>query len=399
MKIKSMNILALGVFIASLDITYLNGLSHALGNVLFLLRITIIVLLACLILMNEHSHKVSIFFLLLTLLYMYIIIRTLAAGGNILYAFQQLSFSYIIVIFFELLMRYSDSLKLRVINQFRYMLLILILIDILTMIVFPNGMFTTIYSENWFLGYKTQRLVFYLPFIILTCYIQLKKLRKIKFSTFVILIIFIGIFKYEKATSAGNVMLMILIFSLFINSVRKHKKIIKFLKLIFSPKIILPIYFLITVMTFSIQNSKLIQMIVMDVFKKDITLHTRLQIWQSCMQALERHPILGLGYLSSDQYCFITNNPFATSAHNMVLQILMVAGVIGLLIYVFIMLSTMKGSLSLYKMPLYVGIIALLIVGITSAEYVFSTYGFIFFSLLSINYNDINDTGCVKCSE
>ena len=45
MKIKSMNILALGVFIASLDITYLNGLSHALGNVLFLLRITIIVLL------------------------------------------------------------------------------------------------------------------------------------------------------------------------------------------------------------------------------------------------------------------------------------------------------------------------------------------------------------------
>lgn len=58
MKIKSMNILALGVFIASLDITYLNGLSHALGNVLFLLRITIIVLLACLILMNEHSHIV-----------------------------------------------------------------------------------------------------------------------------------------------------------------------------------------------------------------------------------------------------------------------------------------------------------------------------------------------------
>lgn len=384
MKFRMSKLYSSVVLMSCLSITYLGYISHTVNKVLFLCRIFIILYLSLLFILKRK--RPSILLITMTVFIGFIVSKTYLVGGDWINAVQQLSIPYVLSFYMDYVRDEDEAFS--VLRTFHLILALLIIIDIFTMLKYPEGMYATIYTDNWFLGYKTERLVYYLPFMIISAYLDLLNGTRIKARTFLYGLIMIFIFYREAATTAMWSLVLLLIFYLLINYTYKIKLVLKFFKETFNYKFIVVIYALITVGVFSIGNSGIMQYIVINILHKDITLDTRSQIWQSCYMALQGHSWSGLGFLSFIDYQTLTNNPFATSAHNMILQLVMASGLIGLVLYsMFVVISARKSNLSIINMPVVVGILILLIIGVTSSEMIFSTFGFFFYSLILVKSN------------
>lgn len=376
---------SMAVFLSCLNIAYIGYLSHASTKVLFLMRIVFILVVLFMFLVERK--KVSPLLIVMTIFILFIVGRTYLMHGETVYSIQQLSIPYLITLYVEYLK--ENDLFCIALKTFKLLLGILIVIDIITMIKYPNGLYMTIYPDNWFLGYKTERLEYYLPFLVISAFLDLEKTHKIKGWTFFYSVILCGIFLRESATAAmWSLILLCVLFGL-INLAKNVQPVMSVLRKLMDSKVIILIYSFVTLSVFSIQSSKIMQYIILDIFRKDITLHTRFEIWEECFNALQGNVGLGMGYLSYEKYQILTGNPFATSAHNMVLQILMMGGVMGLVLYFLFISTTVKGSrLTIIQLPAVAGIIIVLLVGVTSAEVVFSMFGFFFYSLVTIRNDD-----------
>lgn len=268
------------------------------------------------------------------------------------------------------------------------MLLVFVCIDFFTQILFPHGMYRdTMYSLNWFLGYKTARLVFSLPLCVLSSIVDMHNRKRLTWRTWICYALSVETLFYSQATAASITILIveILIASICIN--RRGKFTERVWEKLLNLKFVLAIYAVISVLVVYVQNSPQIQYILVNIMHKDPTLTTRTYIWNLCIESLAKQPLTGLGYLNSLNYQNLTNNMYATSAHNMSLSILISGGFIGLAIYVIIIIvawQSFKINILIEKKITSIAIIAILIIGMTSSSMVFSSCAFIFYELMAI---------------
>lgn len=385
LKISIVSILALVAIISCIDnVTVINDL-FKYTKYFFYLRYAFIFYLIVVII-SRHKRPSSILILTI-LIFAIIILETYLNHGELSSALKSLSRPTLICLFIETYWQKKDKFFI----VWVYVLYFLIVIDGISMILFPQGMFSSsLYDLNWFLGYKTGRYEYSMPLCILVGYLSYKKKNKYG-AIFFITIIITGVeLLYSQATGAFVSILFIGIICLLENVRRLFSSNEKTLYKIFNGKNVIIGYAVVTIAVFFIEQIPIVQYIVENIFNKDATLTTRTFIWAKCFGYIQTHPFMGGGYLSFKQFVLITGNEFAGSAHNLVLRIMVNAGIVGLILYVFIILNCFKSYDKSFKSQyviFIVGIVSYLIIGISSDAMFPAFFGFALYQVLYLEIN------------
>ncbi|WP_320855177.1 O-antigen ligase family protein [Anaerobutyricum hallii] len=381
------------IMLLCVDVTYLNGIFHVLPSVQYYGRC---VLLLYLLLNTIHNKKhISRTLKVISLFTLWILVITYIRGGDIIEAFKVFSSPLILCIYAD---QKRNSTKIYdCLSVWKNTLFVFVLIDFATQIIFPNGMYgDSMYSLNWFLGYKTSRLSFSLPLCVFASIVDMNKRGRLTWRSWICFILSMVTLFYSQATAASVAIAILSILIVLICINRKGVFTERLWEKLLNLKIVLVLYTVLSILVVYAQNSPQIQYILVNILHKDPTLTTRTYIWNLCITSLQKHPFTGLGYLNSLSYQNLTNNVYATSAHNMSLSILISGGFIGLIIYITIIIVAWKSfnkNASIEKKISSIAVIALLIVGMTSSSLVYSTCAFIFYELMEIlSINHINKT-------
>lgn len=266
-------------------------------------------------------------------------------------------------------------------------LFICVMIDAITMVLYPGGMYSdSLYSLYWFLGYKTARLVMELPLCIFTAYLSNRRYGKFGFRTyFVILISIAALFKAE-AVAAGVSMLVAGAVFVVIDRSKKSQFVQQVIRGVLDYRFFILLYSFVLISTITVDQNKWLQDFFVNVLHKSPTLSTRTIIWGMCLPLILDKPLIGYGWLSSKEYIELFSNPFATSPHNMIIEIIMTVGIVGLLAYILLYVFALKRRNGNQRNHFVIatGIIIMAIVGITSTSLVFSEIGFLFFEILGV---------------
>lgn len=262
-------------------------------------------------------------------------------------------------------------------------LFLLLIADMVSMFVFPNGMYQTvhvhsIYSNNWFLGYKTRRLLYTFPLLAFIAIRHLKQYGSFKPSYYIIALCVIWDAWRSDGTGALISVIIFVLFSILIQCPFKLLK--RVARLIIDYRFALIVFIVSFVFLVLLGEKTVLNTFATDVLMKSETFSGRASIWQSCVSAIKTSPLIGLGMLDSTSFELLTNG--AVNSHNQLLEILLNGGVIGASLYIIYSMrcvsrkkSSIEGELAM------AGASAMLFGGLFSAVY---TYSVAFFLLLAL---------------
>ncbi|MDF2512414.1 MAG: hypothetical protein K0S04_2280 [Herbinix sp.] len=385
MKIHRYTIESALVLFACLNIVFLNNAVPGFSYFLYMLRLLLIayILLSTFVSREYFSNTMKI--ILLFVLWIFII--SIVRDGAVSDAIRALSIPILLSLYINL--KRNRAYIVECIGVWANLLFALVLIDFITQIIFPTGMYSdSMYSLNWFLGYKTARLVYALPLCIFESIYSMWKNNKLSWKSYICFIMSIYTLYHSEATSASVTLVIACIIVILLCIGRKRRGRSHFWEYFVNFKIVIPFYIVITVLIVYIQNAPFIQYIIVDILGKDTTLTTRTYIWRNCIEVLKTHPTTGIGYLSIQRYQEIANSIYATSAHNMSLTILISGGFIAVALYIGIVIAawnSLEKDQSIYNKIASIGIISVLIVGLTSSSALFSLCGFVFYTIIGVN--------------
>ena len=207
-------------------------------------------------------------------------------------------------------------------------LYVLIFINFLTILLYPNGMYATIYySTNWFLGYDNTHICIFLPALMLMLINQ--NITKKKSFMDILLICFIT-YSVFYCFSANSVVVytIILIYIIF------HNKLNKINALNVKNYIILYLAMFFGLVIFRIQE--IFSWFIVNVLNKTITFTGRTSIWDRVILLIKKKPILGYGKEKIEVVISKLGHKSYSHAHNTILDILYKGGFISLLIMSYI---------------------------------------------------------------
>lgn len=330
--------------------------------------------------------KITGIFQVLTIMMLVLIMGAKFNGYDLSMTLSTMSSPYLVCLFLEANKESVDE----VVAVWCKILLILVALDAITMVLYPKGMyFDGLYNENWFLGYKTERLVYSLPLCVFEAFLNYKKKKKYGCRTYFIILFSCGCLFHSQATAAFVVMFLYFILLLLVDSMnfirfKGEKKLVGY---VCSYRFMLPVYAIVSILFFLIDNIVFLQNFVVNVLNKDATLTTRTDIWKLCFIQFLKHPIIGIGIIKNENFVAITNNAYAGSAHNMIWTILVAGGLLFLMLYVVMCVVALKTENEniLERAPLCLGILCVWIIGITSSSFVLSVFGFCFYEVLVLS--------------
>lgn len=198
---------------------------------------------------------------------------------------------------------------------------IYVYINLLTMLIFPKGIYIVTNEPHWFLGYKNILSRIMLPIICLALVRAYYFFGRIKLST-VILIVCAA----ATIIIAGSVTALIgfAVFALFLILFHRKTTLPKIFSL-FTGLFVTAAAFLVLIL-FNVQNY--FSFIIETVLGRDLTLTNRIAVWQMALNKISHKLIAGYGYLSGNQYVEMFGRDTYTHPHNYYLYILMTGGIL-----------------------------------------------------------------------
>lgn len=386
MKVYRYQIISALVLLLCVDVTYLNEIFHILPTIQYYGRCVVLLYMLLDCVRFRYRRHLSKILKCIFVFVLWVLGITYIRGGELIEALKVFSSPLLLCVYID---KKRNSTQLYgYLDTWKSVLLVFVCIDFFTQILFPHGMYRdTMYSLNWFLGYKTARLAFSLPLCVLSSIVDMHNRKRLTWRTWICYALSVETLFYSQATAASITILIVEILIALICINQRGKFTERVWEKLLNLKFVLAIYAVISVLVVYVQNSPQIQYILVNIMHKDPTLTTRTYIWNLCIESLAKQPLTGLGYLNSLSYQNLTNNMYATSAHNMSLSILISGGFIGLAIYVIIIIvawQSFKINISIEKKITSIAIIAILIIGMTSSSMVFSSCAFIFYELMAI---------------
>lgn len=255
----------------------------------------------------------------------------------------------------------------------------LLCIDLVTMVLFPSGLYRTeFYTDNWFLGYKTGRLDYTFPLLTMTCFMDIKKNGKLTKPSAVIAFLVIANIARSLATG-GTLMLLLFMFLIMIlikGRERRGSTAGKLLQQLNRYGLFLIVYAVLFYCIVIIPTMPFIQDILVNYLHKSADFSGRVPIWQYCLKAIGEHFFLGRGLLTAEDYQLITHGYF--NPHNTVIAYMLIGGVAGLSMlaaFMFFPVRATKKDPCCYVFVFYMYIILLL--GLISAVLAFSPFLFV----------------------
>ncbi len=223
----------------------------------------------------------------------------------------------------------SNDTKL-FLNSFEMLLSILICVNFLTVITYPEGMYINNlgFRYNWLLGYKNSHISYVMPAIFISFINSYYTFNKLKLRNILLLIIsIISTIMVDNSTGLFALSL-ISCFLLLSKLFKKRKNILN----IFSYSIInISLFFGIVIAR--VQNY--FSTIIVDVLHRDLTFTGRTYIWDKVLLMIQRSKIFGYG--KTFQY-----TDTIVSSHNQILEILYKNGILGLIGYLLVVFNSFR---------------------------------------------------------
>lgn len=272
-----------------------------------------------------------------------------------------------------------------------------LLINLVTIILFPNGLYKTeLYTECWFLGYKNPQIRMVLPimtFSILYSYFRYEKLHlRAQIDIFVAALTTIMV-----GSSTGIVGLALCLLLLVV--LTNRSLLANFIKKVLNYKsiaLIVGSIFIFVIWQGSRDNE--IILYVANFFNKGISFFTRVDFWNKTVQLIMNSSIWGYGYLTSADFELMIGNPYAAHPHNYFLYVLCCGGIISFVCILFVIWRILK--LAYNNKENGVGVIALayitslLVMGLTES---LTEFVLLYPSLILLLI--INSTEMVQCKQ
>lgn len=324
---------------------------------------------------------------LFLLIFIWILVSTLYNDGLMILARD--NFSKIIFVLLCLETIKNDEKKLLgVLNTWKWIIFLLVVIDLCTEILYPSGLYSELKTNNWFLGYKTERVVYSLPMAVLFIYTSLKEHNKINVVAYITTIIAIIGTILSGAGAAGVAFLLFLGGTVFVDILHRKKIYIleNVIKNMLNYKLVLTLYLVFDAIIIFSSNTKLGVFISQCLGKGD-HYSGRTKIWVTCIKQIVQKPFTGVGYIRASDYVNLVNMPAGTNAHNMILTLLMHGGIVVFLVYIalFGLVSKKPKNLTMIDEILTIYLYAILVLGITSSTLTFSIFCMLGFWLLEYN--------------
>lgn len=193
--------------------------------------------------------KITGIFQVLTIMMLVLIMGAKFNGYDLSMTLSTMSSPYLVCLFLEANKESVDE----VVAVWCKILLILVALDAITMVLYPKGMyFDGLYNENWFLGYKTERLVYSLPLCVFEAFLNYKKKKKYGCRTYFIILFSCGCLFHSQATAAFVVMFLYFILLLLVDSMnfirfKGEKKLVGY---VCSYRFMLPVYAIVSILFF-----------------------------------------------------------------------------------------------------------------------------------------------------
>lgn len=264
-------------------------------------------------------------------------------------------------------------------NALSYLFGTYIIINFITIILFKEGLYidnprTGHYRNAWFLGIENQFAFYLIPGITLLIFKSLYVRKKVSFIVwFIVLIAGITIFNAWSATAILGYMFIIISIILIIN---------KKLLFLFNFKFMFLSYIIIWMTIVYLNSFAFFRGIITKLLKKDMTFSGRTNIWEKVIETIPESLWYGFG---NNTYV-IPNRVTEFRSHNMILQLILDNGIIGLLLFliclIIVGLQFKKYKSDKISLVLIAGIFSILLGGI--AESYKLNYLFL---LLLVSYN------------
>ena len=254
-----------------------------------------------------------------------IFISTIMNGGE-LYKYCRTEFNIVGMCFmFDLWMKKSPITLLsasRILQVYIY-------INLITVILYPDGMFSSdLYSANWFLGYKNPQIRTILPIVSLSILYSYWKYNRINLSSYILIFVSLVTFLLiDSSTALVGFILFILLMVVFSNGIIPYPKILNI-----STSLLAVLALGIAIIFFSIQDNY--ETFFNDVLHRETDFTSRLTIWYDSVYRIIKQPLLGYGYMITDDFQAWYGFKQATHPHNFYLYVLIRGGFILLTVVI-----------------------------------------------------------------
>lgn len=209
---------------------------------------------------------------------------------------------------------------------------VLIYLNFICMLLYPNGMYFSIsngYQLNWLLGYKSSFQYYLLPAV---CFEWLTKCyHRNKVSSYLFLAIC-----FAEVLLSQNAMLLAGLVILYVILIFRMYRFVKIFNFWIYCALALVFNVLFVSLTELVLNNGFINYVIVTLLHKTLTLSTRASIiWPTTIQYIAKSPLFGYGVWSSDERISMYQNVAgAIHAHNQLLEVLFIGGIVLMSIYV-----------------------------------------------------------------
>ena len=203
-------------------------------------------------------------------------------------------------------------------------------INLITILLHPNGLYSsTLYTENWFLGYKNPQIRTILPILSISIINSYIKYKKISIRVYLLYAASAATFLLiDSATSLVGMTVFTLALFLF---QKNYIKIPGFINLV---SVNLITIFLDYLLIFG-HIINIFADLIMNVLHRSLTLTHRTTLWDIAIKYIQESIIFGHGFMTGNEFVFLYGRETFTHPHNFFLYLLTMGGIILFCIYMY----------------------------------------------------------------
>lgn len=218
---------------------------------------------------------------------------------------------------------------------------VLIVADLLSIFVFPDGMYEAeLYSDNWLLGYKTARSRFGLPALAFSALSSYRRCGTLDVRTHVG---FIALIASSVLTESGmGTAACILNYALLLAHGALRGSEGGALSLLFDYRVWVVFIAGASLCVYVLGTSDAMASFLVSI-GKDPTFTGRTLIWGATIDRFLESPFLGFGYVNSDAYQLMTGVAGGTQAHSLLLTVLGLGGLLAVVLLALAVWSAFRG--------------------------------------------------------
>lgn len=270
----------------------------------------------------DIKNNKYIFSMILVLLL--IAVSTILNNGNFTEMIKYIINSLMLMLLFN---HCTIKYKMDFVKSLNIYFFVLLFINLLTMILYPNGMFINSVGNrsNYFLGFKNTIILYVIPFLYFSFLLNIKKDGKLNKRFYVSYLLgFLNILLTKSST--GIVGLAIITVLLLTKNFFKNIKA-------FNLRTFIIIHLILFYIIIIGNKVGIFSFLVVTIFKKDLTFTNRTYIWDKAIEFITNKPLLGYGSETSIVRAIKFRYHQAVTCHNQLLDMTYQIGIIGAIIY------------------------------------------------------------------